>query len=180
MVILFMCSILIYLFVLRSRLSSRFALVYLLIYLFLNFLVFNIVAIYGLNDAAVSAIVLLSIIARFKNLSRLSGVLLGIATLIKFYPIVILFLIAIEKRRFNPKVLLSGLITICLGLSFSAYVWGSALFYSIAYSAVRNPDLLSIFASFDALISRFEIDGKVLSWWPHLSDFMIYSCKWIS
>jgi hypothetical protein len=159
MVILFMCSILIFLLVFRSKLGNRFAMTYLLVYVFFNFLIFNIVPIYGLNDAAVSAIVLLSIVLRFKNFTRVCGVLLGIATLIKFYPIVILVLLAIEKGRFNPKVLLSGLITIFLGLSFSVYIWGPEMFYSIAYSAVRDPGLLSIFASFDALISDFEIDG---------------------
>jgi hypothetical protein len=159
MVVLFLSSILVFLLVFRSKLATKFGMTYLIFYLFLNFLIFNVVAVYGLNDSAVSAIVMLSLIARYKNLSKTCGILLGIATLIKFYPIVILVLMALGKDKFNFRVLLSGLITIFLGLSLSVYIWGVAMFYSIAYSAVRDPGLLSIFASFDALIFHFELDA---------------------
>src|SRR5579864_62307 len=64
-----------------------------------NFLVIVIAFAYGLNDALVAAFAVFAILARFRDKLIVSGCLLGAAILLKYYPIFLVPLFALDHGR---------------------------------------------------------------------------------
>jgi len=108
-----------------------------------NFLVVNIVMIYGLNDTLVASLVILAIDAKIKNRSKLAGFLLGIATLLKFYPLLFILFWAFDRRKFDFRLLYSSCVTISVGMILTFQIWGLKILYSLVFSLERSSSLLS-------------------------------------
>ncbi|MEO6015300.1 MAG: glycosyltransferase family 87 protein [Devosia sp.] len=100
---------------------------------------------FGLNDAFVAALVLGAVLARRDGAMILAGVLLGLATLDKYYPALLIPFFAIDARVLQPRLLLAALGTIALGLIAATIVWGSAWFEAVAFGVSRDATILSIF-----------------------------------
>ena len=122
-----------------------------------NFLLVTVIAIYGLNDTLVSTMLLYAIIAKKHNKLYLVGILLGLATLLKFYPIIIALFWCNNRGKFELKILISTLSTTVLGLILTTLIWGKDIFYSLAYNIVRIPDVLSPFSGVNNLILDLKL-----------------------
>jgi hypothetical protein len=99
---------------------------------------------FGLNDAFVAALVLGAVLARHRRAFLLAGVLLGLATLDKYDPALLLPFLALDARSIQPRVLLGALATIAIGMLTAAWLWGGAWFEAVAYGVSRDATILSV------------------------------------
>ncbi|MEP7241133.1 MAG: glycosyltransferase 87 family protein [Devosia sp.] len=99
----------------------------------------------GLNDALVAALVIAAVLARHSDRLVLAGVLLGLATLDKYYPALLIPFFALDARRFAPRLVVSALVTIAAGLAIATLVWDSQWMEALAFGVSRDATILSIF-----------------------------------
>jgi hypothetical protein len=74
-----------------------------------------------------------------------SGVSLAAGILLKYLPLVILPFLALDRRRFRPRLFLTTVLLVTLGLVCSVLVWGPSTFRPLTFAATRGSLLLSIF-----------------------------------
>lgn len=110
-----------------------------------NLLVLVSTFVFGLNDAFVAALVLGAVLARLDDRVVLAGILLGVAALDKYYPALLIPFFAMNERRIDPRLILSGLVTIFLGLAAAVALWGTAWLEAIVFGISRDATILSIF-----------------------------------
>ena len=111
-----------------------------------NMLIICIVFVYGLNDAMGAGLIAFAIVARYRNRMGVAGGLLGLAVLLKFYPIVLVPLFALDKGRLRWSLILHAGIVVVLGFAAAFLVWGGAFLHAFKFGAARGPKLLSILA----------------------------------
>jgi hypothetical protein len=99
---------------------------------------------FGLNDGLVAALVIGAVLARLDGRMLLAGVLLGLATLDKFYPALLIPFFAIDARRIEPRLIIAALLTTLIGLLIAVGIWGSAWFEAVAFGVSRDARILSI------------------------------------
>lgn len=128
---------------LGARPSAQWRTLYLLAF-GLNLLVLISAYWFGNNDGFVAALLLGAVLARLDNRLLLAGLFLGLATLEKFYPALLIPFFALDARRIEPRLLLSAFGTIALGIALAVLAWGSAWFEAIAYGVSRDATILSI------------------------------------
>lgn len=119
----------------------------------LNFLIITMVFMYGLNDSLVATFIILAIISRRRHKMVLAGVFLAGAILIKYYPIFIVPLFALQKRRFNLHLLVSVMATLTAGFLVTVLLWDATFLTAVSFGASRGPKLLSILRALHALSS---------------------------
>lgn len=98
----------------------------------------------GLNDAFVAALIIAAVLARRADRLILAGFLLGLATLDKYYPALLIPFFALDDRRVEPRLLISAIITVTLGMAAAIAIWGSAYFEAIAFGISRDATILSV------------------------------------
>ena len=113
--------------------------------LFLNPFFWILIVSYGSMDILPAVFSLSAIVFRIQRSFILSGAMLGIGVLFKYYPIVLLPFLMIDNRRFQFSLMLSCLGTILFGLLISFAVWGMSTFSPVLFAASRHSKLLSIF-----------------------------------
>ena len=123
-----------------------------------NFLIVCMGVIYGLNDALVAAFVVAALLARFRGYLFFSGALLGLAVLLKYYPLVLIPLFALENCRFRWRLVLGGATVIALGVLLATWAWGPGFLHAMAFGADRRAKLLSILAALSSY--PFLVGGK--------------------
>lgn len=128
---------------LRTRPASEWLNTY-LIALGINVLVLTTAFWLGLNDGFVAALILGAVLARRDGRLILAGVLLGLATLDKYYPALLIPFFAIDARRIEPRLLLSSVATILLGIGAAVWLWGTAWLEAVAFGISRDATILSI------------------------------------
>ncbi|MEO7224108.1 MAG: glycosyltransferase 87 family protein [Devosia sp.] len=150
---------------------------------------------FGLNDAFVSALILGAVLARREGAMLLAGVLLGLATLDKFYPALLIPFFALDERRIDTRLILSSLVTIGLGLAAAIWLWGTAWLEAIIFGVSRDATILSIFrpiavlgrqlgvAGVTDLLVRFNGPLVVLVWlgaiafaWQRRDNWLVGAC----
>lgn len=99
----------------------------------------------GLNDTLVAALVIAAALARQDRRLVLSGVLLGLATLDKYYPALLIPFFAMDARRIEPRLILSSLATIASGLIAATILWQSEWLEAVTYGVSRDATILSVF-----------------------------------
>jgi hypothetical protein len=102
---------------------------------------------YGLNDALVAALVVGAIIARHDDHPIVAGVFLGLAVLLKFYPVILVPLFAMDTGRVRWKLIFAAAAVACAGMSAAALVWGEAIGQPFFLAAEREPKILSILSA---------------------------------
>jgi hypothetical protein len=112
-----------------------------------NFLVVGIGFIYGLNDSLVAALLVLAVLARRRGNMAAAGLLIGVAALTKYYPILLLPFFALEGRKLQWSLILGGVAVFAVGLAAAYVEWGAGFIDALTYSSTRGPKLLSVFAA---------------------------------
>jgi hypothetical protein len=108
----------------------------------------------GLNDGFVTGLLIFAVLARFERRMLLTGFLIGLATLDKYYPALLLpFLALDEQRRFSARLVLTGLLTIAAGIGAAVLLWGNAYAEALRFGIGRDATILSILQPV-ALIGR--------------------------
>ena len=122
-----------------------------------NVLIVGVGVIYGLNDALVAALVVAAVLFRHRLHYITAGSLLGLAALIKFYPILLLPFFALEKERLRWSVMTSGIATFCIGLFACVAIWGLGPIGAMFFGSRRGPKLLSVLASLQSVFGQERV-----------------------
>lgn len=125
-----------------------------------NVLAVQVGVVYGLNDALVAALLVLAVLLRHRGHLIFAGVAIGLAALTKYYPLALLPFFALNGRRLNWSLIVSGIVVFGVGLAVGIAVWGTGPIDAILYNSDRGPKLLSILA---ALTSTFGDERAVSS-----------------
>jgi hypothetical protein len=112
---------------------------------------------FGLNDAFVAALILGAVLARREGYTLLAGLLLGLATLDKYYPALLIPFFAMDARRIDTRLILSSLVTIAAGLTIATWLWGTAWLEAIIFGVSRDATILSILRPIAVLGRQFGI-----------------------
>ena len=151
-IFMFIAFVVVNFLLIMSLLSTRPSMKNLVAYVVLvpaNFLVIGIVFSYGLNDGLTAAIIGLAILARFRRLFIWSGILLGLAVLLKYYPALLIPFFCLNDRRFNLRLFLAGVCAVAVGFFVTWLLWGTAFITSFSTGAFRGPKLLSVISSLE-------------------------------
>lgn len=109
-----------------------------------NVLFIGIGVIYGLNDGLVAALMVFAVLSKRKGFTFFTGLLIALASLLKFYPILMLPFFALNNRRFDKKLFISSSLTFITGFLAAILMWGTGPLTPILFNASRDPTLLSI------------------------------------
>ena len=99
---------------------------------------------FGLNDGFVAALIIGAVLARHADRLVLAGLLLGLASLDKYYPTLLVPFFAMDARAIQPRLILAALVTMAIGFLAGIAIWGGAFFEAIAYGVSRDASVLSI------------------------------------
>lgn len=103
------------------------------------------IAYFGHFDIVVAVACVAAVHCRERGWDVVSGTCLALGVLLKYFPLVLLPFLVVEGRRFRPRLLLSAVISIMLGVTASVLVWGMATFRPLGRGAAWPSQLLSIF-----------------------------------
>jgi hypothetical protein len=115
-----------------------------------NVLTISVGFIYGLNDGMVAALVILAILTRHRRRFIVSGVLLGVAGALKFYPLALVPFFMIDGDRLRIRLALAA--AACFGgiMGIAVLLWGDAVFAPLLFAAERGPKILSVLRALQA------------------------------
>ena len=136
-----------------------------------------------LNQSMIHLLLLLITAAWYleiKKHDKLSGVIIGIATLFRFWPILFL-LPAVLAKKYN--LLISALVTISSGFLLTLILFGIKdyqIYFGIIMQEesyqILNPDNISLVGLLAKLLLNFGIELKFSLLLAKLSGFAIFSC----
>jgi len=112
-----------------------------------NVAVISLGVVYGLNDGLVAALILAAALLRLRGAPAWAGVLLGLAVLLKFYPLLLVPFFALDGRRFRLSLIAAALATVAIGLALATAIVGDDRLAAIRFGAGREPKLLSVLAA---------------------------------
>jgi hypothetical protein len=136
-----------------------------------NVLLLGAGVIYGLNDAFVAALLVCAVLLRRRGDLLATGVLVGLAALTKYYPLLLLPFFALDEERLRWSVIASGIVVFCVGLAIAVAIWGHSPIDAILHGSTRPPKLLSILA---ALKSLFVKEG-IVDWLSRYNTYFVVS-----
>lgn len=110
---------------------------------------------FGNNDGVVAALVIGAVLARRERQMLLAGLLLGLATLDKYYPALLVPFFALDDRRIDTRLILSALGTTLVGIGICIAVWGNAYIEAVRFGVSRDATILSIFRSISVIGHNF-------------------------
>jgi hypothetical protein len=110
----------------------------------LNFLVFGAVFLFGNNDALVAAFLGFAVLSRLRGHFATAGVLIGLAVLLKFYPLLLLPALALDGKRLEWRMIVGAGVTIAVGFAITVLRWGSSFLSAVTGGAARESSILSI------------------------------------
>ena len=110
----------------------------------LNFLVFGAVFLFGNNDALVAAFLGFAVLARLRGYFATAGVLIGLAVLLKFYPLLLIPALALNGKRLQWRMIVGAGVTIAVGFAITALRWGSSFLSAVTGGVTRDASIPSI------------------------------------
>ncbi|MEO8757747.1 MAG: glycosyltransferase family 87 protein [Devosia sp.] len=150
---------------------------------------------FGNNDGFVAALVIGAVLARRDGRMLLAGLLLGLATLDKYYPALLIPFFALDERKLDTRLILAALVTTILGMLAGILIWGRAFFEAIAFGVSRDATILSILRPISVigrtlgiggltdLLVKFNTPMLLLVWlgaialaWVRRDNWLIASC----
>ena len=111
------------------------------------------IAIRGHFDIVVALFCLGAIRAWTRGHDFRSGICLGLGVLLKFFPVVLLPFLALDRGRLRPRFVVVAVATIALGLGLSFALWGGSVLSPLVFAATRGSHCLSIFRFLRGLYS---------------------------
>lgn len=120
---------------------------------------------YGSNDILVAGLVGLALLTRIDDRMVWTGVLLGLAVLLKLYPAVLVVLFSIDRRAISFRLLFSSAVTVVLGLLIPFLIWGGNSLNWLLFASERGNSQLSLWNQI--------INEPWLSWIHGLAFFII-------
>jgi Glycosyltransferase family 87 len=102
-----------------------------------------------------------------------SGVCLALGVLLKYQPIVLLPVLALDRGRARRRFLVAALGTIAFGMGLSCLVWGTSTLSPLELAATRNAKPLSIFFFVRGHYSPFQLFG-VRADFDDLAPFVLF------
>ena len=133
-----------------------------------NFLILPMVFIYGSNDVLVAALVGSALLCMLSERRIAGGILLGLAALVKFYPILCFPSLLLSKSKQAFITVLVASLTFAVGMGLSFIVWGRATLHPIFFGISREGNLLSIFSFIkfintpDKFLLNFMIEANAI------------------
>ena len=107
----------------------------------------------GNNDGVVAALVIGAVLARHRRRMLLAGLLLGLATLDKYYPALLIPFFALDDRRLDTRLIIAALATTIAGIGVAIVLWGDDYIEAVRFGVSRDATILSIVRPI-ALIGR--------------------------
>jgi hypothetical protein len=126
---------------------------------------------YGLNDSFVAALLIFAVLSRYRGHLVAAGVLVGLAALTKYYPLLLLPFFALDERRLTWSVIVGGLGIFCVGFVAALAIWGHGPIDAMLYGSNRPPKLLSIIAALKSLFG----DASVVRWLIRYNTYFVVS-----
>jgi len=112
---------------------------------------------FGNNDGVVAALVIGAVLARRDRKLVLAGALLGLATLDKYYPALLIPFFALDDRRIDTRLIISALATTLAGIGIGIAIWGNAYIEAVSFGVSRDATILSIFRTISVLGHDFGL-----------------------
>ncbi|HZW29562.1 MAG TPA: glycosyltransferase family 87 protein [Isosphaeraceae bacterium] len=122
------------------------------------------IAIRGHFDILVGLLCLAAVHARLRDRDLLAEVSLVLGVLLKYFPIVILPFLALDRGRLRLRFLGVALAAIALGLALSYHLWGLSVFRPLAFAVNRPSTTLSIFWFLRTRYSPLKGLGAPTNW----------------
>lgn len=129
------------------------------------------IAWFGHFDVLVAVACVAAVHARARGRDAASGAILGAGILLKYIPVVILPFLALDGRKPRPRLLLSAVLLVALGLVLSVLIWGPSTFRPLTFAATRSSSLLSIFRFLRGVYSPLAYLGSLTD-----VDFLALPC----
>jgi hypothetical protein len=137
-----------------------------------NLLVVGAGVIYGDNDVLVAALLVPAVLLRTRGSFVATGALIGIAALLKYYPLLLLPFFALNERRLHWSVIITGLAVFCVGMAAAFAIWGEGrLFHGITYGVSRGTKLLSILRPLEELLGK----AGIVHWLKKYNAYFVVS-----
>ena len=111
----------------------------------LNPLFWVFIVVYGVFDALVATFCILALALLQADRRVAAGFMLGVAVLLKFYPIVMAPFIATRGRQIDVRFATSLVGTLATGFTLSVLAWGSSTFDPIFEATSWHSSTLSVF-----------------------------------
>jgi hypothetical protein len=137
----------------------------------MNLMVVGVGVMDGLNDAFVAALLIFAILLRFRGYLLAAGMLVGLAALTKYYPLLLLPFFALDERRLSWSVIASGIAIFFIGFVSALAIWGQAPIDAIFLAVNRGPKIFSIIAALKSLFG----DASVISWLARYNAYFVVS-----
>ena len=128
-----------------------------LLFLFINPFFFVTIAEHGIFDILPAICLLGALVYKNRQQLFLSGIILGLGILLKYYPIFLLPFLMINGRKIQLKPLLSCLVTVISGFIISYAIWGMSTFSPILFAGERVSKLISIFRFLRGKLSPLQL-----------------------
>jgi hypothetical protein len=165
---------------LRERGVSPILIIYLLA-VPTNVLVVGVGVIYGLNDALVASLLVAAVLFRLRGNFLATGALIGLAALVKYYPLLLLPFFALNGKRLHWSVIASGLAVFGVGMAAASAIWGEELFNGILHGVARKTKLLSVLGPLQELVGKV----KIVRWLKEYNAYLVicgvgvaFLCTW--
>jgi hypothetical protein len=136
-----------------------------------NVLIIGVAVIYGDNDAFVAALLIFAVLLRHRGNFLAAGVLVGLAALTKYYPVLLLPFFALDGTRLRWSVIASGMAVFCVGLAAAVAIWGPGPMEAILFGSGRDPKLLSILKALGTLFG----DKGTVGWLIRYNTYFVVS-----
>ena len=119
---------------------------------------------FGSNDLVVGAFLIFAILARLDGRTLLPAFWLGLAILLKFYPVLFVPLFMIrDDRRIDFGLGFAVALIVAAGMAAGYWIWGAAVLDPYRAAVVRHSSFLSVFAT----VERYGVyvaDGRISGW----------------
>ena len=103
------------------------------------------IAVRGHFDIVVALCCLGAIRAWTRDQDFRSATMLALGVLLKYFPLVLLPFLVLDRGRLRARFLFVAVATIALGLGLSLALWGQSTFSPLTFAATRRSNCLSIF-----------------------------------
>ncbi len=127
---------------------------------------------YGQNDILVAGFILAAILARLDRKFVLTGILIGLAALIKYYPLLFLPFLMFDDRSIRLRPAFSAISIFVFGIGLTWLLLGNSIFSSWFVGISKPAKLLSILSSLH--VHPWVAGGKgIVEWLVEYNSLMV-------